>query len=413
MNTPIIYRILTSLLPVVESIGAIFNEKLKRRKKGLKDLNSQLQLISERSEKKELLWCHCSSLGEYEQAIPVLELLKQNKKDAVFVLVSFYSASGYDYCKEAFWLDQKIYLPPDNQANVINFVSILEPAIVLWTKYDFWFNYFVEIQKNRIPLVLFSASFRADNYFFKSYVSKLLEILRNLNIIFVQDEKSIDLMHYHSFDNVKLAGDTRIDRVIKRKNKIKVNEDIVKFCKKREVIIFASTHNEDIPLLQEFISNNSTDKILIFPHDINTQAIKGISSVINEQFSVLSKGVNINDRILIVDSVGMLFDTYSIADIVYVGGGFGTSIHNILEPTVFGVPTFIGPNFEKFKEARDLVALDLVKRVKDKYDFWNQYNEITKIDFLRIKKGLQKYYNEEQGATEIIGNHILALMNKR
>lgn len=411
MATPISYKLFVTLLSVIESLGALFNDKLSLRRLGLKKWNDNISRIKESSQ-GDLVWCHCSSLGEYEQAIPVLQYIKEQNSEIVIV-VSFYSASGYEYAKPACWLDHKVYLPVDTSYNANEFVKLLKPSVVLWTKYDFWFNYFEKLSTNKIPVVLFSAAFRKDQYLFKSYGRSYFKRLLDLDSVYVQDQRSMDLMLEHNATNVKLSGDTRIDRVMDRVLNAN-SEDIIKqFMQSRDTIVLASTHEQDFPVIMRVIDQTNNFNYVIFPHEVGEKEVNDLVSKINRPVIKWSDKVIDSTNIMVVDTIGELFSAYQYASIAYVGGGFGKSIHNILEPTVFGVPVIIGPAFDKFKEARDLDALRLIYTIDHAEDVVSVINSLTKSKRIEIKKGLKEFYNKHKGATQQVGAHVLSLLNNK
>lgn len=406
------YKLFVYLLAAAESVGSLFNAKLVKRRQGLKQLPETLRSITTQRKEAPLVWCHCSSLGEYEQAIPVLQYIKAHAKDPIFTVVSFYSASGFEYCKKNDWYDHLIYLPVDLKSNARYLVSQLNPTIVIWTKYDFWFHYFKLIHTLGIPLILFSSSFRKEQYFFSRYANELLNILKGINHIFVQDKASFELLKQYRFNQVQIAGDTRIDRVLSRKDDLNVDPLIKSFTNTQKTIILASTHDEDIDCINIVAKNITTEKLLIFPHEVDQTSILKLEQKLIIKSDRWSHGSQSGASILIVDTIGKLFDAYSLADMVYIGGGFGKSIHNILEPTVFGIPTVFGPNYGKFKEANELVDLNLVQVIGQTDELWTAIQSLDELEILRISEGLRSYYKEARGATQMVGNCIIASIDK-
>ena len=405
------YTVFITILSFIEKIGALFNHKLSLRATGLSNWEDSITATLNNRKSQDLVWCHCSSLGEYEQAIPVLQYLK-SKKD-VFVLVSFYSPSGYEYAKDASWYDAKCYLPVDTKSNASRFIGLVQPKVVLWTKYDFWYSYYQELHDANIPILLFSAAFRADQYFFKNYGSRYLKILADCHTIFVQDKESIALLNKHKIANVQLSGDTRIDRVLKRKEGSETDPLIRGFMQERKCILLASTHPEGVELIQAIIKNYKDYNIAIFPHEVDDASVDQLISNLDCTIAKWSDNKSPLSNVLVVNTIGLLFDSYRYAYCAYVGGGFGKSIHNILEPTVFGVPVIIGPAFDKFKEARELKSLELISVLDKSGDIINVINDLDQDRRQSIKTGLETYYSEHSGATDDVGSMAITLLNNQ
>lgn len=351
------------------------------------------------------IWVHCSSLGEFEQARPLIELIKKHHK--VFISLSFYSPSGYESKRTNSYVDHKWYLPVDTKKNASKVVKALRPDLVLWTKYDLWFNYFKVLQKEKIPMVLFSATFRKNQFFFKSYSSNLLKILRNFDKIFTQSIESIELLENKGFRNADLAGDTRVDSVMKRHQRLKSYPLIAAWAKNQRVGILASVHRSDWSVIKEallWLSDNA--KLIVVPHDRDETLIEMIRKELSNEVALYSEAKHaIGDEIklVVLDEKGHLFDWYQYGDWAYVGGGFNEGIHNILEPAIFGLPIIFGPNSSKFPEASNLVSVGLAKQILSpesiisdiESELSNEDREkITRDFFQSYSGGTQKVYDK-------------------
>jgi len=318
---------------------------------------------------------HCASAGELEQGKPVAEALKKNYPNYK-LLVSFFSPSGYVVGKKWPVADYVFYLPLDTAKNAYRFVEIVQPKLVVFIKYDYWFHHLNEVKKNNIPLILVSAIFRSQQAFFKTYGGFYKKILRLFTWLFVQDEASLSLLQSIEIKNASVAGDTRFDRVLSifetnKKGSFDALENIKAFANNAAVLVAGSTWPEDEKLLLDGLKKYGDVALIIVPHEITNAHLQSIEALFpsSVRYSQLNKKLIspeheprsthqrvANQHILIIDSFGMLSRIYQIASVAYIGGGFNKSgIHNTLEAAVWSKPVIFGPNYQKFKEARELI----------------------------------------------------------
>lgn len=399
----ILYNLGIFLYTLSIRIAAMWNSKARNWVDGRKAVFDEIKSKVNPQEKK--IWFHCASLGEFEQARPVIELFKQ-RNPAFKVLLTFFSPSGYEVRKNYSGADYVFYLPADTSANARKFIELIKPSLAVFTKYDFWFNYLQQLEKNKIPVAVFSAAFRKDQYFFQEYGNWFLQILSRIDIIYVQDDESRKLLRKAKFNNVMVCGDTRFDRVMQIAEYPVDFPLIEKFKGDRTTIIAGSTWKEDERIIIELIKKRKdTMKFIIAPHETSEDRVAGLTEQIpiaSLRFSQANEK-NISDvNVLVIDSVGILSQLYRYADVAYVGGGFGKGIHNILEPAAFSVPIIIGPNYKKFNEAVDMVNLSMAFTI-DKFRQMN--NKITDFFFIKgsdvtIRKRIAEYMNSKKGATQ-------------
>ena len=368
----LLYNIGIYITSVLIKILAVYNQKLKLGVNGRKETFKLLQ--SSISENDKVFWFHCASLGEYEQGLPVFEALKKRHPNYKIVL-SFFSPSGYEVRKNADIADVVVYLPLDTAQNAKRFLDLTNPSYIIFVKYEIWPNLLGEIKRRNLNGILISTLFRENHSFFKWYGSLRRKALFAFKHIFTQDEKSKILLGSIQYKNVSVSGDTRFDRVT---NQLRIDNSlpfIEKFINNKLCVVFGSTWPEDDKLYLDFINNNSSKdiKYIIAPHNIKPNYITSLKSqltVSNVCYSAMETK-NLNDsNVFILDTIGYLSKVYSHADITYVGGGAGnTGLHNILEPAVFGIPIIIGKNFDKFPEAKTLMALNGLVSVSSQQEF--------------------------------------------
>ncbi|MFI5221965.1 MAG: 3-deoxy-D-manno-octulosonic acid transferase, partial [Bacteroidia bacterium] len=343
-----VYNFFISIYGLLLHISAFFNPKAKMIVEG-RQRTQQLILSGNKMPGKKA-WFHCASLGEFEQARPVIEELKK-KDPSLKTIITFFSPSGYEQRKNDPVADLVCYLPGDTKKSAEEFVSFIEPDLVFFIKYEFWFHFINEISKRGIPLYLLSASFRKDQIFFRWYGNFYVNMLQKFSLIFVQDEKSLQLLTSEGLSNVKLSGDTRFDNVTRNQKKPAEISLIEKFRNGVLTLVAGSSYEDEEKIIHHFISGSSAKKIklIIAPHEVDENNINRIMKLFSNLNATRLKDLNeensIRVRILIIDRIGILSSVYRIADFAFIGGGFGKKgIHNSLEALAAGIPIFVGPN---------------------------------------------------------------------
>ncbi len=314
------------------------------------------------------IWFHCASLGEFEQARPLIERLR-NERNEDAIILTFFSPSGFEIRKNYDGADLVAYLPLDTPQNAGTFIARLKPDLVFFVKYEFWFNYLNQLKNQNIPVILFSAVFRPNQVFFKWYSGLFRQMLKTFSHIFVQNNSSKVLLENIGI-KASVANDTRFDRVYQIAQSRKSFPLIELFKSNTKIFIAGSTWQRDEELLIKLINENVLPdyKFIIAPHNINPARI---DEIINElkpaavRLSALSAETALTAKIIVVDNIGNLASLYSYADIAYIGGGFNTSVHNILEATINNIPVLFGPNHQKSEEAKELVDMQLAFTIND------------------------------------------------
>lgn len=418
-----LYNIAVYIVSFTIKIIAVFNKKIALFVDGRKDVFFQLEDSFNTEDK--VIWFHCASLGEFEQGRPIIEKLKlqaSNSKSKFYkfkVLVTFFSPSGYEVRKNYDVADLVTYLPLDTKKNAEKFVEIINPVMAIFVKYEFWPNLLRELKNKRIKTILVSGIFRKDQSFFKAYGNWMRKSLYTFSHFFVQNDVSVKLLNTIGFDNVTLSGDTRFDRVFEITQQ-EIRLDFAKeFKRDKTILIAGSTWSKDEELLVDFINNNELknshlrrgEKYIIAPHNINPENIKKLKQIINKKVVLYSEkeAKNLSEyQVLIIDTIGILTQIYKYGDIAYVGGGFGSGIHNILEPATFGIPIIIGPNYQKFNEAKDLIDEKACISVQNSIEFDNAITLLFSDDDLRKNKGniAKEYIANNVGSTQTIMNYI-------
>jgi 3-deoxy-D-manno-octulosonic-acid transferase len=382
------------------------NPKAKKWLAGRKNLFDRMQ--KEILSGEPLLWFHVSSLGEFEQARPVMEGVKRDFP-GYRILLTFYSPSGYELRKDYPLADYVYYLPLDTPRNASRFLDIVKPDKAFFVKYEFWYNFLTELKKREIPTFIFSALFRPSQFFFRPWGKWFRKALRAYTHIFVQNQSSFEVLHHFGFDNVSVSGDTRLDRVAQIARAAAELPKLEVFCQGEKVIAGGSTWPEDEALFIRYINECSHPvKFVIAPHEVNPDSIGRITKALLKPFVLYSADSTAqqleNASVLIVDGYGYLVSVYRYAKIAYIGGGFTTGIHSILEPAVYGMPVVFGPDYHKFHEAIEMIQLGAAHSVLN-YDELNDLFESYFTDEKRLSNEshfASQYVESNRGATEKI-----------
>ena len=367
--------------------------------------------------RSQTIWIHCSSLGEFEQGQPVIEKVKAQFPQ-LKLLVTFFSPSGYEIKKSYAGVDHVFYLPMDSRKNAGKFLDLVNPRLVMFIKYDYWYHYLNEIKSRSINCILISAVFRPGQSFFRWYGNLQRNMLQCFTHIFVQNEQSKKLLQAINIQDCSVAGDTRFDRVAEIAARFEPVAVVENFLGNDKCIVAGSTWKEDEDALEKVLSrmNDSNLKLIIAPHEIDASHLAYVEKLFpgSAKFSSIDSGQSITSHhlqsnVLVIDNIGMLSRLYKYAYITCVGGGFTKDgVHNVLEAAVYGKPVVFGPNYDKYKEAIELVHCRGAKTFVDE-------NELEKVlvallhdadDYSHSCVASKKYVQENVGATKKILNYI-------
>lgn len=418
-----LYSLNIFLYGIAIRVASLFNAKAKLWVRGRKNLFDEL---AERmaGDARLVAWFHCASLGEFEQGRPLMEKFRSQNPNYKIVL-TFFSPSGYEVRKNYAGADVVCYLPLDTPGNAKRFLELVIPSIAFFVKYEFWLNMLRELRQWGVPHFLVSAIFREDQIFFKSHGKIFREALKGYTYIFTQEKRSLELLNSIGVSQAEMAGDTRFDRVAEIAAAAKEIPVAKAFTgESKKVIVAGSTWPADeevlFPALKEHLANGW--KLLIAPHELgeahlsaienNLKAI-GIAAVV--RFSKADE-TNVSSAIvLLIDNIGMLSSLYRYGRVAYIGGGFGKSIHNVLEAAVYGMPVIFGPRFEKFNEAKGLIATGGGFGVMSGDELKQRVNELlgdeTKLSEAGRKAG--EFVSGNTGATQKILEQVAQALKRR
>lgn len=406
----IFYNLLLFFYHLAIRMAAYWNPKAGAWVAGRQEWRADLEKKSARLERP--IWIHAASLGEFEQGRPLIEKIKSERPEIPIVL-SFYSPSGFEIRKDYQYADLVTYLPADTPANAREFLTILEPRLAIFIKYEFWLNYIFELDKKNIQTFLIAGSFRKNQIFFKWYGGLFRHALTIFDQLFVQTQQDVVLLKKINIENVIVAGDPRIDRVGNIAAQPTSIPIIEKFASSKPVVVLGSSWEPEETILLEYLNQNpdSPYNFIIAPHDISNHHITILKNKLPLPYQTFSdlktQALNTDTRILIIDNIGMLSSIYQYGKIAFIGGGFGAGIHNILEPAAHELVVLFGKNHRKFPEAKTMIDRGGSFEIANTNDLKFYLDQCSdEIFFSNCAQQNRSFITDNQGATEIIFGYL-------
>lgn len=384
-------------------IASLFNPKAKEWIRGRKDQWEQFP----DTKNKEVIWFHCASLGEFDQGLPVMNLIKEKNPDT-FLLVTFFSPSGYQHFhKRKNAIDFACYLPLDTPKNAQRFIAYFQPKIGIFVKYEFWSHFIFSLKKSNAKIYSISTILRPDHRFFKWYGGFFRKTLHQFDFFFVQNQETAKLLDSIGISECEITGDNRFDRVIENKDSLQVDQRILSFVgTSTSVFIAGSTWEVDEKIILPFVNSTTFEKTIIAPHTMDEKHIQSIQHQLTIPAIRYSQLDNLsNENVLILDNIGLLASAYSVAKIAYVGGGFTGSLHNILEPAVFGLPVLFGPKHQRFPEAKAFLNEGFGMEVSSLEDFQTAISKCEE-NYASLNEKAILFVSKNAGASKKIVSHI-------
>ncbi|MEG2514937.1 MAG: glycosyltransferase N-terminal domain-containing protein, partial [Bacteroidaceae bacterium] len=356
------------------------------------------------------IWVHAASLGEFEQGRPLMENIKKQYPNYK-ILLTFFSPSGYEVRKNYQGADIVCYLPFDTSRNAKKFLDIIHPCMAFFIKYEFWQNYINELHKRRIPIYSVSSIFRKEQIFFKWYGSSYRNVLKNIDQLFVQNETSRRFLSKIGVNAVTVVGDTRFDRVLEIREQAKDLPLVEQFKGVSMTLVAGSSWPPDEDLFIEYFNSHPKIKLILAPHVIDENHLVDIIRKLKRPYVRYTKATPENVAkadCLIIDCFGLLSSIYRYGEIAYVGGGFGTGIHNILEAAVYGLPVIFGSKYHKFKEAKELLENKGAFKVESFEDLRSLLDKMAmNKEYLKeMGDNAGNYVKSNLGATDLIISKI-------
>jgi 3-deoxy-D-manno-octulosonic-acid transferase len=384
------------------------HKKARKLVQGQKNALAELEQWASTLNGCEVLCVHAASVGEFEQARPIIERLH---KELPFrkVLLTFFSPSGYELRKGYPLVDKVTYLPFATRRNAKKWMEVLRPEMAVFVKYEFWPAYLNVLKKKNVPTYLISAIFRPGQLFFRPWGKAYFKLLYTFKHIFVQDQVSANLLQHRGITSVSVAGDTRFDRVVEVRKQAKELPMVEGFVvDASRVIVAGSTWPEEEKMLARYLSEHEDVRLVLVPHEIHSDHLHQIFQYFEGRYVRYTEATMASVdkcRVLLVDTIGLLSSIYRYGHVAYIGGGFGVGIHNTLEAAVYGMPVVFGPNWEKFREAHGLIEAGAAISVKNYREFAAALDKAFD-EQMAMGQRANDYVQSECGATERIYREI-------
>ncbi|MCF6268568.1 MAG: 3-deoxy-D-manno-octulosonic acid transferase [Melioribacteraceae bacterium] len=399
-------------------IAKFFNKKIRS---GFVERRLQNQRLKEKvgtlNKSKKMIWFHSASLGEFEQAKPIIKKLREEKD--VNILITFFSPSGYDNSQKYPYADLIAYLPFDFSSDVKKFLDIINPDAVIFMRYDIWPNLLWQLGNRNIASLIVDATMQKKS-------SRKLPLIREFHVTLYKCFSDIltvsedDAKNFLDFEipaqKIKAVGDTRFDRVYQKSLQAKSKKLFRDgLFDGKKIFVFGSSWEEDenviFPAFEKLTNNNLNVVMIIAPHEptlIHLEKIENYFAGKEKTIRFSSKNNYNGESVVIIDSIGILLTLYYYADVAYVGGSFKQGIHNVLEPAVYGIPVIFGPKNRNSQEAQELLKRDASKEVTNMEEAFATLQKLFENENYRDELGgiASKYVNENIGATERILNKI-------
>lgn len=404
----------------IECYGALvkavspFNPKAKAWVEGRKGLFDRMREAISPSDK--VAWFHAASLGEFEQGRPLMEEFRKRYPDHK-ILLTFFSPSGYEVRKNYEGADYIFYMPLDTLGRVKRFLDIAHPEVAVFVKYEFWRNFLVELKKRGIKSYVVSAIFDQSQLFFRSYGGAYRKLLSCLTHLFVQNERSRELLAGIGIDNVIVCGDTRFDRVIEIVESAGLpDKRIVDFAGDDRLFVAGSTWPPDDKIILELVKRHPDLRFLIAPHELGEAKIVEMCASLETLGAKTVRFTRIQSaeeaasaRMMILDTIGQLSRAYRYGMAAYIGGGFGVGIHNTLEAATFGLPLMFGPNYKRFSEAVGLIEAGAARPIEntEQADEWLSEMLTDKSLLEKRSQAARSFVLAGKGASKKILDHGL------
>ncbi|MCX6134741.1 MAG: 3-deoxy-D-manno-octulosonic acid transferase [Ignavibacteriales bacterium] len=397
---------------VLLQIGALLNGKIRRGLRGRKDLFEHLEQEVKLLKKNRRFWFHSSSMGEFEQAKPIIAELRK-RYDDIDIIVSFFSPSGYEHSRNYKLADLITYLPFDSAGNARRFLDLVRPSIAIMVRYDIWPNHVWELRKRGVPIVIANATLRKNSSrhypILKSFHQ---DVYNQITSILTVSQSDVDAFQNFGLKHpeVHAIGETRYDQVWQRSLDAKTKHLIpAPILRRKKVFVVGSSWDEDeeilLPAFRRIAQHDSNALMILVPHEPTLPTLERLELSLNYtlraiRFSDLNDYSN--ENVILVDSIGILMSLYQYADVAYVGGSFRQGIHNVLEPAVYGVPVLYGPKHQNSQEAVELARRGGSFVVTTAEECYLELRRLFNDKKARVRAGgeSQKLVQENVGATQ-------------
>ena len=432
-----LYNLLLPVARLLLRLAALRRPKIRAGLVGRRRAEAQLTARAGTAP-RPLVWLHSTSVGEYEQARPIAQRLRQDRPE-IGILHTFFSPSGYEYAErlgEAAWID---YLPEDTVGRMARLLDAVQPAALVFVKFDLWPNLILQAAARRIPLLLLDATLHAgslrNRWPARRLYATLYRELRTIRAVTEADAARFRaIVPEHA--GIVVDGDTRFDQVVQRRQAASrvalpqwINQQDRPFT-----FLAGSSWGADeailVPAWLEFrqsLPEASVARMILVPHEPTAAHLQPLEAMLRdrglswvrmselppeETHSSGTTAASGDTEILLVDRVGVLAEMYAYADCAYVGGAFTTGVHNVMEPAIAGLPMWFGPRHTNAPEAGHLLEAGVAAVVRSPAELVEQLQTLWRQPQIRAHKGTlaRSYVESNLGAAQRCVQRILAVL---
>jgi len=405
-----------SLLPVAVAgahVSARFLPKMRAAIEGRRGFRTRWEALA-RELSAPPVWFHVASVGEFEQARPVISALERARPE-VPVVLTFSSPSGYTFARKR----EKIgagairyidYLPFDTAPNMRFCLDAIRPRLLVFVKFDLWPNLVWEADARGVPMVLIDATLSASSGRLARPVRWVYrDVYRRLDAILAISEE--DAARFRAaapgHPSLSVTGDTRFDRVMERWQERSTSTFTL--GEGGPALIAGSTWPPDeerlLPALARLLQEDARLRVVLVPHEptpAHVEPLRRWASQIDVRARLASESRDDDARVIIVDVVGVLAEAYRFADVAYVGGAFTTGVHSVIEPAIAGVPVVSGPKHDNSFEAMQLLERGAARAIRTADDAYAALGAWLRDPSACAQAGraARAYVESQLGATE-------------
>lgn len=411
MNFTIFYTIFNALFELILWLAAPFSPKIRRMLIGRTVTLHKIRQFRKAEPSRKLIWFHAASVGEFEQALPIMKLLHEGD-DRLSIAVSFYSPSGYELRHKHPLIDISFYLPADRPWTMLKLVKTLRPTALVLVKYEFWYHLISTAHRLSVPVVSICCILKINVLKAWPYRTVLNKVFPLIHHFFVQNTQTAQVLKEAGFTNLTINGDTRVDRVLEIKEADADLGWLEKWKGNSKLLVIGSAWAEDLMYLRSFLQHAVVEmdggwKVLIVPHEIEESQLGHLTHGLGLPFERYTNWKEKQDEscsILVLDTLGLLSKVYRLANAAWIGGAFKTGLHNTLEPAVYGIPIGFGPKYEKFQEAKDLIQIGVAKSFPVGGSVWEFFQLKTELEeeIRSIQDASILYFERQKGASQAI-----------
>jgi len=421
MNFKILYEIASGLYELALWLSAAFIPKVRRMLIGRNISISKLKKFRAERPDAEVIWFHAASVGEFEQALPVIRILKENQPQ-LEIAVSFYSPSGFEMRGKHPLVDVSFYLPADTTWNAARIHKILKPKALVLVKYEFWYNLISISSRFQVPVVSICCILKPTSLSAWPYSIVLKRCLPLIHHFFVQNTETAQILREIGISSITINGDTRVDRVLELKEAQSEISWLEEWKGDHKLLIIGSAWTEDLIYLREFIRVAVVEahglwRVLVVPHEINERHLNHLISALQLPYEFYTdwKEEKPDTDILVLNTMGLLSKSYRYATAAWIGGAFKTGLHNTLEAAVYGIPVGFGPKFEKFQEAKDLIRLGVAQNFPASVSVWEFFQRFTEEGEAKekLESSVSLYFESQKGSSQVILKYLLDLVQSQ